>query len=428
MPNHRYTIITTRLIAALVACVLAVCVWAIEVRAGEPPTDAEIDRAIAIYRTAFAGGVASGAEVERAAKEALAGLDVSTMSGVQLARLMQQGSLMRLSGALEPATERLRTMLTDAGANGAAASVQLLADRLAPITDPNDRVAVLRETIAHPGLESAIRTGGADSLFDSLRSEIGPSAPLLWTELLGLSRLLTPELAPRLAPSYVSYYELLRLSAGKDADPDRRAEIERVRVTLVTLARGAGNSVPESSRTLVAEGAAYLDGAYVRGSLVGYPAPALEIIWASDPAIDSLDSLRGRVVILDFWATWCGPCVESFPHLAALREYYGSSPVTILGVTSPQGSVVGLDGGIVRARDEAHELELMRAYASEKSITWPLAVTRQPVNNPDYGVRGIPHMVIIDPAGVVRHRGLRPATITHEQIDAILREFELPTP
>ena len=106
--------------------------------------------------------------------------------------------------------------------------------------------------------------------------------------------------------------------------------------------------------------------------------------------------------------------------------------MTIVGVSSPQGSVVGLGGKIVPCKgDPAKEFELMRQYMTEKNITWPLVFSKQPPSNPDYGIRGIPHVVIIDPAGVVRYRGLHPKDATAKKaakIDGLLREFGLKAP
>ena len=49
--------------------------------------------------------------------------------------------------------------------------------------------------------------------------------------------------------------------------------------------------------------------------------------------------MKGNVVVVDFWATWCGPCVGSFPQVKELVEYYKGYNVTVLGLTSPQGAV-----------------------------------------------------------------------------------------
>jgi hypothetical protein len=64
-------------------------------------------------------------------------------------------------------------------------------------------------------------------------------------------------------------------------------------------------------------------------------------------------------------------------------------------------------------------------------MTWPVVFTEQSVFNPDFGVSGIPHVAIIDPAGVVRFNALHPgqdAEGKYHKIDGLLTEFGLPAP
>lgn len=65
---------------------------------------------------------------------------------------------------------------------------------------------------------------------------------------------------------------------------------------------------------------------------IGEPAPDWTLTTYSGETI-SLKDLRGKVVVMDFWATWCGPCVESIPKLQALYDRYRDRNVEILGIT-----------------------------------------------------------------------------------------------
>ncbi|MCW5547771.1 MAG: redoxin family protein [Opitutaceae bacterium] len=167
-------------------------------------------------------------------------------------------------------------------------------------------------------------------------------------------------------------------------------------------------------------------------ALVGAAAPELDFIWSSKEGLANLSDLRGQVVVLDFWATWCGPCVSSFPQVRELTAHYAGSPVAVVGVTSLQGAVMGLEAKPINTKcDPEREMALMKDYMKAKDITWTVVFSEQPVFNEDYGIQGIPYVAIIAPDGTVRHTGLHPASPLAEKtekIDAILREFKLPVP
>ena len=177
----------------------------------------------------------------------------------------------------------------------------------------------------------------------------------------------------------------------------------------------------------------YLEGPYATGTLVGNKAPELDFLWMSSGEEKSLDDLKGRVVILDFWATKCGPCIGIMPNMRVLTKRYVGYPVEIIGVTSVMGYHVDVKNGktIQTKGNSEYEFELMRTFMKDQNINWRVAFTKQNVMNMEYGVLDIPHIVIIDAEGNVRYNGVDPFSAPYHKadlIDGLLKEAGLRCP
>ena len=99
------------------------------------------------------------------------------------------------------------------------------------------------------------------------------------------------------------------------------------------------------------------------------------------------DAHRGRVFLLDFWATWCGPCRRSLPALERVYQLLKDDPaVTILSVNQDRG---------------ARQADLVKTYMKEARLTFPVLLDRGNVASM-YRVTTLPTLVVIGTDGVIR--------------------------
>ena len=103
----------------------------------------------------------------------------------------------------------------------------------------------------------------------------------------------------------------------------------------------------------------------------------------------SLKKYRGQVVLLDFWATWCVPCIAEMPHLKEIYDKYKDQQFEIIGISLDQ-TQVALD-----------------SYIEEQNITWPQFLDNGGTVARIYNVTGIPATFLIDGEGIVRKVELR---------------------
>ena len=137
--------------------------------------------------------------------------------------------------------------------------------------------------------------------------------------------------------------------------------------------------------------------------LEGKPAPALAVEnWMNSKTV-TLADLKGKVVMLDFWATWCGPCIASIPKTNALMEKYGKDGLVIIGVCNTRGA------------------ETMAETAKDKGIQYPIAADIGGKTDAAYKVDSYPDYCFIDRSGIVRIGDCKNGNI-EDAIKALLAE------
>jgi thiol-disulfide isomerase/thioredoxin len=109
-----------------------------------------------------------------------------------------------------------------------------------------------------------------------------------------------------------------------------------------------------------------------------------------------LADLRGQVVLLDFWAHWCGPCQYVFPKLQRWHENYKDKGLVILGVTNYFGRTNG------RRATATEELAYLREFKKRNRLPYGFVVSDSQINDANYGVTSIPTSFLIDRNGSVR--------------------------
>ena len=100
----------------------------------------------------------------------------------------------------------------------------------------------------------------------------------------------------------------------------------------------------------------------------------------------SSDALRGKVVLVNFWATWCLPCRVEMPLLQRMAERHRAAGLVVAGLSVDRGSELSV-----------------REFLRDRGVTYPVAMVGRDVERAFGGVRGYPTSILIDRDGIVRH-------------------------
>lgn len=119
----------------------------------------------------------------------------------------------------------------------------------------------------------------------------------------------------------------------------------------------------------------------------------------------TLADYKGKVVILDFWATWCGPCRIEIPHFIELQKLYGEKGLEVVGVSLDQGGKKDVE-----------------PFARAKSINYDMLLGNNEITMAYGGVKGIPTTFVLTQDGKIykKYVGVRPREVFEADVKALL--------
>jgi thiol-disulfide isomerase/thioredoxin len=239
----------------------------------------------------------------------------------------------------------------------------------------------------------------------------------------------------------------------KEKTPDTLNEAGKLKRTgrpnaswsmLERMAWSASRKV-NGAKSLVAR----LEKAELPFTMLGKPAPE----WTLEHGFGDLKTiadLKGKVVVLDFWATWCPWCIKSFPAIRDLLRDYEAKGLVVVGVTASSSRVYAArydldddlkskgeagvrpkpaaqmargsqkpDGKTIFSAQDfpAKEIEVIKTFIANHEMKWPVVMIDKTEPGPKYALGGWPHAVILDREGRIRY--FKSGALLRDRVDAV---------
>lgn len=131
-------------------------------------------------------------------------------------------------------------------------------------------------------------------------------------------------------------------------------------------------------------------------------APAWRLLDPSGQPVTS-ESLKGKTVVVDFWATWCPPCKEEIPGYIALQKKYADKGLVIVGISLDQAGPA-----------------VVKKFVAAQQINYPIVMGDEGIVEAFGGIEAIPTTFLIDAQGQIRHRKM--GAVPTEEYEALIRQ------
>jgi cytochrome c biogenesis protein CcmG, thiol:disulfide interchange protein DsbE len=131
-------------------------------------------------------------------------------------------------------------------------------------------------------------------------------------------------------------------------------------------------------------------------SNIGQTVPALKLEYVKNAVQPA-----GKPMILEFWATWCGPCLKSIPHLNEIYKKYQDKGLLAVGVTDEDRPTVD-------------------AFLKKMEMNYTVAIDADGALGNSFGIKGIPHALLVDKTGKIVWEG-HPLALQESDIEALLK-------
>lgn len=150
------------------------------------------------------------------------------------------------------------------------------------------------------------------------------------------------------------------------------------------------------------------DAVNIDGTRIGQRALEIEGKAIADGAAFQLSKLKGKVVLLDFWGTWCGPCRAAIPHEKKLAARFGNQTFALIGISINDSP------------------DTLRKFVANNELTWPNVLDDKNTIAQQWQVEAVPTFVLIDADGFIigRWEGAQDMPAIEKAIEAELKTLE----